>query len=67
MMFELVVVSPQKFNQFLAAKKAGASTQDAMQAIGFTGDQRFAVTTQPFNTRRQNQSWNQSNAVAAGK
>jgi cytochrome c oxidase subunit 2 len=67
MMFELVVVSPQKFDQFLAAKKNGASTPDAMGAIGFTGDQRFAVTTQPFNTRRQGHSWNQTNSVAAGK
>jgi cytochrome c oxidase subunit 2 len=67
MMFELVVVSPQKFDQFLAAKKNGASTPDAMAAIGFTGDQRFAVTTQPFNTRRQGHSWNQTNSVAAGK
>ena len=67
MQFELVVVSPAKFDQFLAAKKNGASTPDAMGAIGFTGDQRYAVTTQPFNTRRQGQSWNQTNAVAAGK
>jgi cytochrome c oxidase subunit 2 len=67
MQFELVVVSPQKFDQFLAAKKNGASTPDAMAAIGFTGKQRFAVTTEPFNTRRQGQSWNQSNSVAAGK
>jgi cytochrome c oxidase subunit II len=67
MQFELVVVSPQRFDQFLAAKKNGASTPDAMAAIGFTGDQRYAVTTQPFNTRRQNQSWNQTGTVAAGK
>jgi cytochrome c oxidase subunit 2 len=67
MQFELVVVSPQRFDQFLNAKKNGASTQDAMAAIGFTGAQRYAVTTQPFNTRRQGQSWNQSGAVAAGK
>ena len=67
MMFEMVAVSPQKFNQFLAAKKAGASTQQAMGAIGFTGAQEYAVTTQPFDTRRQGHSWNQSNAVAAGK
>jgi cytochrome c oxidase subunit 2 len=67
MQFELVVVSPQKFDQFLAAKVAGGSTQDAMAAIGFTGDQRFAVTTRPFDTRRTGQSWNQSGAVAAGK
>jgi cytochrome c oxidase subunit 2 len=67
MQFELVVVTPQKFQQYLQAKESGASTEDAMAAIGFTGDQRFAVTTKPFNTRRQGQSWNQSNAVAAGK
>ncbi|MEU8230999.1 cytochrome c oxidase subunit II [Actinoplanes sp. NPDC048791] len=67
MQFELVVVSPEKFDQFLAAKEAGGSTQDAMGAIGFTGDERFAVTTQPFDTRRTNQSWNQSGNTAAGK
>jgi cytochrome c oxidase subunit 2 len=67
MQFELVVVSPDKFQQFLAAKKAGATTQDAMGDIGFTGSQEYAVTTQPFNTRRQGHSWNQTNAVAAGK
>jgi cytochrome c oxidase subunit 2 len=67
MQFEMVVVSPQKFDQFLTAKKNGASTPDAMRVIGFTGAQRFAVTTKPFNTRRQGHSWNQSNAVAAGK
>jgi cytochrome c oxidase subunit 2 len=67
MQFELVVVSPEKFNQFLAAKQAGGSTQDAMGAIGYTGNDRFAVTTQPFDTRRHGQSWNQSGSVAAGK
>ena len=67
MQFELVVVSPEKFDQFLAAKVAGGSTQDAMAAIGYTGDQRFAVTTKPFDTRRTGQSWNQSGNTAAGK
>ena len=67
MQFELVVVSPEKFDQFLAAKVAGGSTQDAMGAIGFTGDERFAVTTEPFETRRTGQSWNQSGNVAVGK
>lgn len=66
MQFELVVVSPARFEQFLAAKEGGASTQDAMGAIGFTGDERYAVTTDPFDTRRQGHSWNQNN-VAAGK
>ena len=67
MQFELVVVSPERFDQFLAAKEAGGSTQDAMGAIGYTGDERFATTTQPFDSRRTGQSWNQSGAVAAGK
>jgi len=67
MQFELVAVSPDRFDRFLAAKRAGASTPDAMQAIGFTGDQRFAVTTEPFDTRRQGHNWNQSNATAAGR
>jgi cytochrome c oxidase subunit II len=66
MQFELVAVSPDKFDQFLAAKRDGASTQDAMAAIGFTGAQSAAVTTQPFNTRRQGHSWYQP-ASAAGK
>jgi cytochrome c oxidase subunit 2 len=60
MQFELVVVSPERFEQFLTAKRGGQSTQDAMATIGFTGDQRFAVTTQPFETRRDRQSWNQA-------
>ncbi|MFI7546156.1 cytochrome c oxidase subunit II [Actinoplanes sp. NPDC049599] len=67
MQFELVVVSPEKFDQFLAAKVAGGSTQDAMGAIGYTGDQSFATTTQPFDSRRTDQGWNQSGATAAGK
>jgi cytochrome c oxidase subunit II len=70
MQFELVAVAPEQFDQFLAAKTGGASTADAMQAIGFTGDQRFATTTQPFDTRRHGQSWNQRHdpvPAAAGK
>ncbi len=66
MQFELVVVSPGRFDQYLKAKEAGSSTQEAMAAIGFTGDQAYAVTTQPFNTRRQKNGWNQENSVAAG-
>jgi len=67
MQFEMVIVSPARFDQFLKAKEAGATTQDAMGAIGYSGDERYAVTTKPFNTRRQGQSWNQSTPVAAGK
>jgi cytochrome c oxidase subunit 2 len=64
MQFELVVVSPERFDQFLAAKRGGADTAAAMEAIGFTGDQRYAITTQPLATRRQQQGWYQSEAVA---
>jgi cytochrome c oxidase subunit 2 len=67
MQFELVVVSPQRFDAFLTAKKGGATTQEAMAAIGYTGKDSYAVTTQPLNTRRQVNSWNQSHAVASGK
>jgi cytochrome c oxidase subunit 2 len=38
-----------------------------MAAIGFTGAQRYAVTTQPLQTRRQQQSWYRADTVAAGK
>jgi cytochrome c oxidase subunit 2 len=66
MQFELVAVSPQRFDQYLAAKRNGASTQEAMAAIGFNGAQSVAVTTQPFNTRRQGHSWYQAGSTAAG-
>ena len=67
MQFELVVVSPDRFNQFIAAKRAGADTPTAMAAIGYTGDQSFAITTKPLETRRHGQSWYKSDTVAAGK
>ena len=64
MQFELVVVSPDQFARFMTAKQAGQSTQDAMGTIGYTGDQRFATTTKPFETRRNGASWNQANTAA---
>ncbi|GGK87684.1 aa3-type cytochrome oxidase subunit II [Mangrovihabitans endophyticus] len=67
MQFELVVVSPDRFNRFLGALKGGATSPEAMGAAGFTGRERYAVTTEPFDTRRQNQSWYQSDTVASGK
>lgn len=68
MQFELVVVPPAKFDQYLAARKNGATTQEGMAAIGYTGKDAYAVTTEPLNTRRQASSWNQHDAVqAAGK
>jgi cytochrome c oxidase subunit II len=64
MQFELVAVSPAKFDQFLAAKKNGSTTQEAMGVIGFTGKDQYAVTTEPLNTRRHADSWNQSGDIA---
>ncbi|GIF11807.1 aa3-type cytochrome oxidase subunit II [Actinoplanes teichomyceticus] len=65
MNFELVAVTSAEFDKFLAAKTAGQSTQDALTSIGKAP---YATTTQPFNTRRQTHSWNQSGATeAAGK
>jgi len=64
MQFELVAVSPAKFDAYLKAKEGGATTQEAMATIG---EKPYATTTVPLNTRRQDSSWNQSGAVAAGK
>ncbi len=52
MNFELRAVSPEQYDRFIAAKEQGMSTPDALGAAGFQGDQRFAVTTHPFNTVR---------------
>jgi cytochrome c oxidase subunit 2 len=49
MNFELRVVSPEQFDQFIAAKQQGATTQDALRAIG---EEPLAVTTSPFPTKR---------------
>jgi cytochrome c oxidase subunit 2 len=64
MQFELVAVSPDKFKTYLDAKKGGATTQEAMAAIGFSGKAAYAEKTEPLNTRRHADSWNQSNPVA---
>jgi len=58
MNFELVVVSPDRFTQFLQAKQAGRSTQEAMGVIGFNGAEQYATTTKPFDGRRTSNNWN---------
>ncbi len=47
MNFELRAVTPAQYDQFIAAKKAGKSTPEALQSIG---EAPFATTTHPFNT-----------------
>ncbi|MFF5178326.1 cytochrome c oxidase subunit II [Micromonospora sp. NPDC000316] len=61
MNFELRVVSPEKYDQFLAAKQAGKSTQDALAEIG---EEPYAETTRPFDTRRTQSNFNPDDAPA---
>jgi len=49
MNFELRAVTSEKFDQFIAAKKAGASTYDALEQIG---ESPVSTTTTPFKTSR---------------
>lgn len=49
MNFELRAVSPEDFDKFLAAKKSGLSTPQALSSIG---QEPYAVTTAPFPTKR---------------
>lgn len=52
MNFELVTVSPERYQQYVDALKSGMTQPEAMAAIGFTGRDAYAVTTQPFETKR---------------
>jgi cytochrome c oxidase subunit 2 len=52
MNFELVSVSPERYEQYLAALKSGKTQTQAMEAIGFTGEDAYATTTEPFPTKR---------------
>ncbi|MGV9214894.1 aa3-type cytochrome oxidase subunit II [Micromonospora sp. RB23] len=61
MNFELRVVSPEKYDQFLAAKQGGKSTQEALAQIG---EEPYAQTTKPFDTRRTQSNFNPDNAPA---
>ncbi|HLU44281.1 MAG TPA: cytochrome c oxidase subunit II [Natronosporangium sp.] len=49
MNFELRAVSPEVYEQYLAALQSGMSQPEALQA---TGQEPFATTTEPFETRR---------------
>ncbi len=49
MNFELRAVTPEKYQQFVAALKSGKSTPEALTAIG---EVPYATTTEPFPTLR---------------
>jgi cytochrome c oxidase subunit II len=58
MTFEVVAVSPERYEQYVAALKAGKTQPEAMQAIGFNGAPKtptspYAFTTEPFETKRE--------------
>lgn len=58
MNFEVITVSPEKYQVYLAALEAGKSSPQALESIGFTGPplsdtSPFAIKTQPFDTKRQ--------------
>ncbi|MFB9236209.1 cytochrome c oxidase subunit II [Plantactinospora siamensis] len=63
MNFELRAVTPDKYDRFMAAKKAGKSTQEALVEIG---EQPYAKTTHPFDTKRNSSNFNQAAAAGAG-
>src|SRR5262249_34967442 len=54
MNFELRAVSPDEYAKFIAAKKQGMSTPDALAAAGDANP--YATTTHPFNTDRNTRS-----------
>jgi len=53
MNFEVVAVSPERYEQYVAALKAGKTQPEAMNAIGYTGKEAYATTTEPFETKRE--------------
>lgn len=53
MNFEVVVLSQDRYQAYVDALKAGRTQPEAMQAAGYSGDARYAVTTQPFSTKRE--------------
>jgi cytochrome c oxidase subunit 2 len=57
MNFEVVAVSPELYEQYVAALKAGKTQPEAMQAMGYNGPPKsptspYATTTFPFETKR---------------
>jgi len=57
MNFELRVVSPERYEQFLQAKRDGATTQEALRSIGAPA---VATKTKPFDTKRNASNFNPS-------
>jgi cytochrome c oxidase subunit 2 len=58
MNFELRAVTPEQYEKFIAAKKTGKTTPEALSAAGFSGDELYATTTKPFDTKRAAETTN---------
>jgi len=56
MNFELRSVSQAVYDKFIAAKKQGLTTPQALVVAGFTGDDAYATTTKPFDLKRGSDS-----------
>ncbi len=52
MNFEVRAVSPEDYQTFIDLRSQGQSTPEALAGIGYTGKERYAVTTTPFDTKR---------------
>lgn len=52
MNFELRAVSPEEYERFIELRSQGRSTPEALGEIGYSGKERYAITTEPFETRR---------------
>ena len=55
MNFEVRAVSPEDYEKFLAAKKAGKTTPEALGVIGFDAEHQYATTTVPFQVKQDAQ------------
>lgn len=52
MNFEVRAVSPEQYERFIMLRSQGRSTPEALGEIGYAGDERYAITTKPFDTKR---------------
>ncbi|GAA4251095.1 cytochrome c oxidase subunit II [Dactylosporangium darangshiense] len=55
MNFEMRVVTPEQYSQYLTLRTSGKSTPEALASLGFP-NQGYATTTHPFDTDRTKRS-----------
>ncbi|MGH3660334.1 MAG: aa3-type cytochrome oxidase subunit II [Micromonosporaceae bacterium] len=52
MNFEVRAVSPEDYQTYIDLKSQGVPTPEALEGIGYTGKERYAITTSPFEGKR---------------